>query len=347
MFATEVPPGSGLRLIGIFDWAATGPTSNNLSIGLNQFQGEPFDLTNRDDVSQYGLVVGKINTPEEWLQETEHSDNVWNLGAYIIYRNQDLDQTFNQPIPLGGTPQQVGAGLVKRDASASVFDVWGRWKYHNFLFEGEGALIVGSINGVKDFPTNNVSALDILEGGALGRVTWNALHGQIKLRFEAGYASGDQAESLTPGATNYMQTPIVQPPNDTRITNFHFDPDYHVDLILFRRILGTVTNAYYAKPTFIWDPTERFGFKLDIIQSFAAVPVSTPGNGIPYGLEFDTQLAYRREEEGFYAGFEYGVLFPMSALDQPITGSPAALFPISNGSEAAAQTIRMFLAIKY
>src|SRR5262249_26903294 len=79
LFATRL---SGISLVGIFDWAYTGPTSDALSIGLNQFQGEPFDLTNRDDVSQYGFVVGKLDTQEEWNAKIDRLDNVWNLGMY-------------------------------------------------------------------------------------------------------------------------------------------------------------------------------------------------------------------------------------------------------------------------
>ena len=30
---------------------------------------------------------------------------------------------------------------------------------------------------------------------------------------------------------------------DHSLNDFHFSPDYHVDEILFRHILGTVTNA--------------------------------------------------------------------------------------------------------
>jgi uncharacterized protein (TIGR04551 family) len=249
----------------------------------------------------------------------------------------------------------VGQSLVKRDASASILDIFGRWKWHHLLLEGEGTLILGNIGGVKDFPAMNVSSLDIRQGGGVGRITWDTLRRAIKLKFETGYASGDQAESLLPGQTNFMFTPIVQPPNDHVISNFHFDPDYHVDLILFRRILGTVTNAIYVKPSFIWEPGGDEGswhFQLDAIQSFAAVPVSTPGNATPYGLEFDTSIVYRNFVEGFYAGFQYGVLFPMAALDQPTSGTamglPSPLFaPNGMGSESAAQAVRMFLAVKY
>ena len=49
--------------------------------------------------------------------------------------------------------------------------------------------------------------------------------------------------------------------------DFHFSPDYHVDEILFRHILGTVTNANYIKPkaaysgTFVKRSSRRWSFK--------------------------------------------------------------------------------------
>jgi hypothetical protein len=35
--------------------------------------------------------------------------------------------------------------------------------------------------------------------------------------------------------------------SDHKITNFRFDPDYRVDMLLFREIIGTVTDALYFK----------------------------------------------------------------------------------------------------
>jgi uncharacterized protein (TIGR04551 family) len=350
MFATEL---YGLRAVALFDWASTGPTSDRLAIGLNQYQGEPFDVTNRDDVSQYGFVIGRIDTPEEWREKIERNDTVWNLGTYLIYRTQDLDQTFNTPVPLGAPVSQVGQTLVKRNASATVIDVWGRLKWRHLLVEAEGALITGSIGGVKDFPGMNVNSLDILQGGGLARLAYSTVHDTLQLRLEAGFASGDQAESLLPGATNYTQQPVVQPPGDNKITNFHFDPDYHVDLIFFRHILGTVTNAIYAKPSIVWDPTPYFATSLELITSFAHVPVSTPGNARAYGLEADVTIAYKNIEEGFYAGFQYGVFFPFAALDEPNTGTTIngqpdpTLFSVGGGSASAAQILRTFLAVKF
>jgi uncharacterized protein (TIGR04551 family) len=349
-FSTEL---YGLRATGIFEWAATGPTSNNLAIGVNQFQGEPYDVTNRDDVSQYGLMFGKLDTPAEWADKISRLDSVWNLGTYIFYRSQDLDQTFGSPIPIGGTIAQVGETLVKRNAETTTIDVWGRWKWHHLLIEGEGAVILGNIGDVRDFTGTTATNYDVRQGGAVGRIIYSALHDTLHLKFEAGFATGDQAESQLPGSTNYMLTPIVQPPGDHTITNFHFDPDYHVDLILFRRLIGTVTNAIYAKPSLQWDATPFFTGIVDFISSFADVPVSTPGNAIPLGLEIDTTIAYKNVDEGFYAGFQYGVLFPFSALDEPNTGltvqtAPGGIFPaIGSGSASAAQTLRVFMAVKF
>ena len=42
---------------------------------------------------------------------------------------------------------------------------------------------------------------------------------------------------------------MPQPAGDRNLNDFHFSPEYHVDEILFRRILGTVTNAIYFKPS--------------------------------------------------------------------------------------------------
>ncbi|HJZ87810.1 MAG TPA: TIGR04551 family protein [Polyangia bacterium] len=348
MFATRA---FNLLIVGILDWAASGPTSDRLAFGLNQYQGEPFDATNRDDVDQYGLVVGRIDRPEDWREKVARGETVWNLATYLVRRNQDLDQPFNAPAPLGSTGSNAGTNLVKRGASANVADVWARLAWRHFLFEGEGAIIWGHIDSVREVA--GLTYLDILQGGAMGRMTYSTFHDAIKLKLEVGFASGDQAEGTQPGQTNYQYSPVIQPPGDHTVTNFHFDPDYHVDLILFRRILGTVTNAIYAKPTFAWDITESFGTQLDVITSLPHIPVSTPGNGSMYGIEMDLSIGYRNVEEGFFAGFQYGVLFPMSALDHPGTGTAngmldsAPLFSSGVGSASSAQTLRTYLAVKF
>jgi uncharacterized protein (TIGR04551 family) len=348
-----------LYFAGAFDWAATGPTSDRLAasppivdrmpLGTSTYGGEPFDATNRDDVSQYTFMLGKIDTQQDWQEKVDRGDKAWNLGTMVRYRSQDLDQSYPMPAtptPLGSTPDQVGQTLVKRSLSMTTIDVWGRWSWHHLLIEAEGAVILGNIAGVKDLPDITVSQLDIRQGGGVGRMVYGALHNTLKLRFEAGFATGDQAESPLAGQTNYLANPVLQPAGDHTLTNFSFDPDYHVDLILFRRILGTVTNAIYAKPSISWDVTDYFGGQFDIIASFPHVPVSTPGNGRMYGLELDATIGYKNVDEGFFAGVQYGLLVPFGALDEPTGGVPAPLFP-SGGGASTAQVLRTYLAVKF
>jgi uncharacterized protein (TIGR04551 family) len=121
-----------------------------------------------------------------------------------------------------------------------------------------------------------------------------------------------------------------------------FDPDYRVDLILWREIIGQVTNAIYVKPSLAYDVVESFGFRIDAIHSMAHIPVATPGNGTHYGTELDLGLFYRNLDEGFSAGFQYGVFFPMGALSKP-----SELWGVAAGETSAAQTLRLNLTIKF
>ena len=125
-----------------------------------------------------------------------------------------------------------------------------------------------------------------------------------------GGATGDQAEH--PGQyLNYRWRFVQQPSGDHAINDFHFSPDYHVDEIFFRHIMGTVTNATYFKPQaaywFDLGRTRAVGINGGAIFSMAQVPVSTPGDSLIYGVETNLGLGYRNTAEGFYAGFIWGV----------------------------------------
>src|SRR5207244_1739682 len=118
-----------------------------------------------------------------------------------------------------------------------------------------------------------------------------------------------------PGETNISHAHLIPAPGDNNITQFIFDRDYKVDLILFRHLLGAVTNALYLKPKLEYDLSKSFVFRVWNVTSFAARPVATPGNGQMYGIEFDGDLGY--QSSAFFAGFSYGALFPLGALAHP------------------------------
>jgi hypothetical protein len=116
-----------------------------------------------------------------------------------------------------------------------------------------------------------------------------------------------------------------------------------VDLLLYRRILGAVSNATYFKGTVGYDITESFLARVDVIYSLANRPVGYPGNATNLGVEIDAQLMYRNEKEGFYFGLAYGVLFPFSALSLPeiIFGTAFRQSP------STAQTVQARVVVKF
>ena len=221
--------------------------------------------------------------------------------------------------------------------------------------EVEGVLQVGTVEDLGDVspPLDGVDQ-SVFGFGGVARLDTLLSDDELRLGIEVGYASGDQWEGDKPAQTHYADKPYLPVEADgtvcttgrcdDTISNFFFDPDYHVDLILFRRLLGTVTNATYFKPNLAYDISERFRFKVATILSFANVPVSTPGNGLMYGLELDGDLGYHNDAEGFFAGVQYGVLFPMGALDHP-----GSIFADEgeNGDASTAQTFQFRFAVKY
>ncbi|MCA1664741.1 MAG: hypothetical protein LC659_10805, partial [Myxococcales bacterium] len=216
-----------------------------------------------------------------------------------------------------------------------------RLNWKKLHIEGEGALIAGTIGNLTDLFPAVKGSTSILSGGFVVKADYKLLHDALKIFVEVGYASGDDAED--PNANvNYRLANLV--PVNNAIHRFTFDPDYHVDLILFRRILGTVNNATYFKPGVSYDIVDNFGARVDIMYAMANRPVAYPGNSYNLGLEIDAQLMYKNEEEGFYAGLVYGVLFPFAGL-----GLPGSIYGAQYAKESPdiAQTFQARLIVKF
>src|SRR5262249_54547819 len=100
-------------------------------------------------------------------------------------------------------------------------------------------------------------------------------------------------------------------------TQFAFNRDYKIDMILWRHLVGAVTNAAYFKPFIQYDITRSITFKVANISSIALKPVATPGDSRVYGTEFDGDLGYASNR--LFVGISYGVLFPFGAMSHPDT----------------------------
>ena len=344
IFGTKIP-GTELRAAIGYDWAASGPVAAQSDIWRNRSDGQPWDLDDADDVRQWVFVLTKLDSPTNFKEQVDQGKLAFNYGAYVVNRKQDLD---SRGVMLSSTDAEKK--LSTRGASAWIPDVYFHLGYGKFSLEGEAVAVWGDINDLSDISTGAVD-WKVRQFGGVGKLDYLLMDDALDLGLEIGYASGDQWDATVPGRVNVHDTVTVPTPaqigevgSDDTIENFRFDFDYHVDLILFRELLGAVTNATYVKPKLTYNFTHSLVFTSQAIVSFANVPVATPGNGRMYGVEVDGDLGYRNVEEGFFAGVSYGILFPLGAMDHP-----EALFPAAGESGAAttAQTFQTRLVLKF
>jgi uncharacterized protein (TIGR04551 family) len=163
-------------------------------------------------------------------------------------------------------------------------------------------------------------------GGALV-VDYKAAPNKITLGGEVGAASGDDAPGFgnvpSYGSQAYGSLEGAQwsAAGDRTIRNFRFNPAYRVDLVLFRQILGQVTDAIYVKPKFRWDIFPGLGLDLALVYSRALEKGSTPsvgaggtGGSANLGVEFDSTLTYT-SGDGFQAWAQWGALQPLGGLE--------------------------------
>lgn len=266
-------------------------------------------------------------------------------GAYFSYRWQEND------IPgayYGADDGRVPAAsqLIERDLRAYAVDVWARFDLPYLRIEAEGAYLNAHIGQASLIP--GVRYNEPLTGDQFGfalETEVGAPHWPVVGGIDGGFASGDAAPGFgaypgpfdAPGQPGDLDGPQANPPYDNAINNFRFHPDYRIDRILFREIIGTVTDAVYVRPHVSWR-VARWGSgdltaSLAAVASWATQATSTPGGQRPLGIELDPTITYR-SGGNFRLSLEHAILFPLAGLDNPDEGlkaSSAQLFRISMG----------------
>ncbi len=341
----------GHQLKFAWDLGAQGDTTQQLSLGRLDPSGYPYDLSQNDDVLQLMASVAKLDSAVELRERIDRGDVVANYGLQVVYRNQgNIDAVpTTQMVPSQFGPQPLMPdqlpSLLPYDAFSVTPDVWFKLYYKALTIEVEGIAILGRIQHPGALAADG-QELKLAQAGWVVASELRLFHDALFVGFEMGGATGDQAKD--PGQyLNYRWRFIQQPTGDHSINDFHFSPDYHVDEIFFRHILGTVTNAIYFKPQaaywFDLGRTRAIGLNGGVIFSMAQVPVSTPGDSLIYGIETDASAGYRNTAEGFYAGVTWGVFWPLDALARP-----SNIWGVADGANAsAAQILRLNLGVKF
>ena len=343
---SAIIPGTNLRAMIATTWDSTRLASNSTSDGRGR-EGHPWDLGDEDDTTSWVGVISHMDTPTEFRDKVDRGELAFNYGVYFEYKDQswDLDISGFQQ----GKDFDAMNRFVPRGLTTYTPNPWVRLGYKRIELEAEFVAQLGSVDRLDEY---GLKGADIRKYGGVGRFTWKGLEGKLKLGLESGFASGDQWDNTPAGNTHISNANLLGDPTistkDTKLSQFIFNREYKVDMILFRHLMGAVTNAGYVKPFLSYELTSSIGFKVSNITSFAMKPVSTPGNSRMYGTEFNADLGY--ESGGFYAGFAYGVLFPFAAMNHPgdeVGGTTFGYDPDNRGDASTAHTIQMRAMLKF
>lgn len=337
------------RLYGIYIGVAWDFVGEGLiAQDTDQYFGQPHDADQQDDVLEVvATVFQRPMTQEEKDQRqqllTVDRAPAFDWGVYTVYRQQNFDAiSDNQPTY---APTVTGATgfptvntvtpetydkfkFVKRNGWAVIPDLWLKFEWQptfgqRLLIELEAAFIYGEVDQTVDNP-EDAKKKTITQWGGVLKSSYET--GGLLVGLEAGVASGDDAEYF--GVLDRVNFAAGKDASaggggtvtNEKITNFKFDKNYYVDLIMFRELIGAVTNAYYVKPSVQYDlfdsADDALGGRVDIITAFAMEKEATPGNEAWYGIEFDASLFYE-EKNKFRADLAWGTFVPGGAFDLP------------------------------
>jgi uncharacterized protein (TIGR04551 family) len=374
----------GHQLALSWDFGPSGYAWGMTDAGRADPNGSPLDLSQNDEVVQFTAALTMKDDDRRFRERAQSGELVINYGAQLVYRTQNnevfkLSDTAKQNQTSNGTISIAdlnnasditngAASLTQHiDAWLLIPSVWFKLGWKALTLEFEGTALAGRMGNAGPLrlqeSVSSDNHLSILQLGWVLAADLKLYKDSLFIGFETGGATGDQAETACSDTTrdtitcsantvnpspylNYRWKFVPQPIGDSALHNFYFSPEYHVDEIFFRRIMGTVTNAIYVKPSIAYwlDVTEgrQLGLSGSVVYSLAPVPVSTPGNSMSYGVEMDLNLGYRNIRENFYAGLVWGVFWPFGALNRPVE-----IFPSGAGTATAAQILRTFVGIKF
>ena len=351
-----------------WDYGAQGFTANTTTLGINDRSNIPLDLSQRDDTLQLMASITKMQSDEQFRSEASRGEVSVNYGAQFVYRSNNRAVT-NNPNTDGVKPTANNSALTPQqlanpadttftppvNALALIPSVWFKLGWKALTIEFESNAVLGKIDNAGDLtadPSNK--KLDIRQLGWVLASDLSLFKNSFFIGLETGGATGDKSSfnAKDPNSyLNYRWQSEQQQAGDHSISNFHFSPEYHVDQILFRRILGTVTNAIYIKPQLAYWLTlaeqKQLGLNGAVIYSAASVSAGTPGDARNLGLETNVGLTYRNPADGFYAGITWAVLFPMAGLERPSSDANPR-WPAGNPTGASsAQVLRGFVGIQF
>ncbi|MCA9679948.1 MAG: TIGR04551 family protein, partial [Myxococcales bacterium] len=311
-----------------YDFSWSGPVT------ARKDAARTVELAESDDVTTVTVALLNARTPATLLRRAAAGRATVEYGAYVSHRWQADD------VPAAYLPVAVPVGLddpaqlMARDFSATSAGGWLRMLTPGFRLEAEAIYAHARVGQTSLIP--GVELTQPATSNQVGlAVETEAKLGGLHLGVDGGFASGDDAPGFgafpVPGAAaaqpGDLDGPQADPPGDTTVDNFRFHPDYRIDRILFREIIGTITDAAYLRPHVTARLADLGHAWIEagatLIASWAIEPSSTPSGARALGVEVDPTLTFG-SRDGFRAALEYAVLLPGAAFDNPDQGLDAA-----------------------
>lgn len=322
-FVTRI---KGVYIAGFWDFISQG----SLAYDPTRIDGVAYDMENGDDVNQWGMAIFHKPLSEEEVAARRHDLNdlrksALDWGFYGIYRTQDLDTNATKAPPSQHDATDAAKlTLMPREAYAFAGDIWARYERRpsastRIVAEAEAVYLRGHIvdaSPVGDASSQKTKDIEMW-GGAL-KSAWQS--DNITVSFDAGVASGDDTRCFgVYGSGNCGLDTASGDPNK-QITGFKFHRNYRVDSLLFRDVIGAVTNTWYIKPSFgltrkpWFEADEVLGFDLGVLHAGAMSAEGTPGNGSTLGTEMEVR-AFLGSRNLYLAQLTFSYLLPGDALD--------------------------------
>lgn len=335
-----------------WDWANSGPTTAQLlgpEYGEGGTIGQAFSVEKFDNVYQWAASIERRDEPEMLKRKLSLGNPVFNYGVIGWLRYQDIDDAYgSESVEDVSDLQTYTNSLVQRRALMVTPDLWMRVNWRTLRVELEASGTYGRFN-IRDFDTeledgqnslngltsDQLSEKTILNFGYALEFKYGFFDDRFHIGFDHGFATGDNASPLDSDPAS----PLNQNDNN-RFSQFRFNPAYNTDLLLFREILGTVSNAAYFKPWAAFYFFDNFSARADIEYALAVQRQSTLGNRFSYGVELDGAARYHDPREPIFFQLQYGVLFPLGAFNRNL----------SNGNREdarAVQTLQAQIGIKF
>lgn len=328
----------------MFDWISTGPVSQP----FGSYDPQPQDAFRWDDAVQYALRASKVDHPDDIAESVSRGETVANYGVHMALRMQSADLQsgyYNGSTASTGvldTTAFTGSPKETRSATVYIGDAFLKLYHRGLEFRFETALQAGQFKDkMADTGGTALKQTNVMKYGAAMELLYR-LQGNysgVLMALKSGIASGDSQQGY--GALDQADSQRNATQGDRSLNNFQFSPDYHVDMLMFRRVIGTVTDAWYLKPEVTYNFDENVAGRFAAIYSQAmernstASCFSTSGNAKcttasgtgskPMGLEFDGELSYglaKTQNTGsFKTSLAGALLFPFGAFDNPSKSS--------------------------